>query len=48
MQMKGEVYSSVWNALVRIPHEEGFIAGFYKGWLANTLKVIHINQHTLE
>lgn len=38
MQMRGVTYPSMGAALITIAKTEG-VRGFYKGWLANTLKV---------
>ena len=43
MQMAGNTYSSMGNALVTIASKEGFINGFYQGWWANTVKVVPQN-----
>eukprot|EP00899_Mesostigma_viride_P018841 jgi/Mesvir1/26959/Mv20677-RA.1 len=43
MQMKGVHYTSMANALVSIHQKEG-IRGFYRGWWANTLKVMPQNS----
>ena len=42
MQMKGKIYDGVLHALRTIAKEEGFLA-LYKGWWANTLKVVPQN-----
>lgn len=42
MQMKGKIYDGVGHALRTIVKEEGFLA-LYKGWWANTLKVVPQN-----
>ncbi len=38
MQMKGKTYNNMWDALRTISRVEG-VRGFYRGWVANTLKV---------
>ncbi len=38
MQMKGKVYDNMFDALRTISRTEG-VRGFYRGWVANTLKV---------
>jgi len=43
MQMKGKTYSSMWDAVVTISRTEG-VAGFFRGWAANTLKVVPQNS----
>ncbi|KAK9829011.1 hypothetical protein WJX72_003396 [[Myrmecia] bisecta] len=43
MQMTGKTYSSQTDAFVTIWHKEGY-RGFYRGWAANTLKVIPQNS----
>lgn len=42
-QMKNNPYTSQWHALTTISAQEG-IKGFYRGWLANTLKVVPQNS----
>lgn len=42
MQMKGVVYDSQLDALRTIAATEGY-RGFYRGWAANTLKVVPQN-----
>ncbi|GFH14025.1 uncharacterized protein HaLaN_09998 [Haematococcus lacustris] len=41
--MKGKVYQSQGHAFTTIWATEG-LAGFYRGWLANTLKVVPQNS----
>lgn len=41
--MKGQIYSGQLNAFVTIWRTEGY-RGFYRGWSANTLKVIPQNS----
>jgi solute carrier family 25 phosphate transporter 23/24/25/41 len=43
MQMKGEMYSGQLDALKTIWRREGY-RGFYRGWAANTLKVVPQNS----
>ena len=43
MQMAGNTYSSMGNALTTIASKEGIINGFYQGWWANTVKVVPQN-----
>jgi len=43
MQMKGDVYKSIPDAMVTILRVEG-LRGYYRGWVANTLKVIPQNS----
>jgi solute carrier family 25 (mitochondrial phosphate transporter), member 23/24/25/41 len=43
MQMKGKTYSSMWDAVRTISQTEGF-QGFFRGWTANTLKVVPQNS----
>ncbi|KAK9823162.1 hypothetical protein WJX72_000767 [[Myrmecia] bisecta] len=43
MQMAGRTYSGQANAFATIWKQEGF-RGFYRGWLANTLKVVPGNS----
>ena len=38
MQMKGKVYNNMLDALQTMWRTEG-VRGFYRGWVANTLKV---------
>ncbi len=38
MQMKGRTYANMFDALATIGRTEG-VRGFYRGWVANTLKV---------
>ena len=38
MQMRGKVYDNMFDALRTIGRTEG-VRGFYRGWVANTLKV---------
>lgn len=42
MQMKGKTYRNQWDACATIARTEGF-RGFYRGWLANTVKVVPQN-----
>lgn len=42
MQMKGTLYTSQMDALVKIWQNEGY-RGYYRGWVANTLKVVPQN-----
>ena len=42
MQMKGSVYKNQLDALRTIWATEGY-RGFYRGWAANTLKVVPQN-----
>lgn len=42
MQMKGSVYANQWDAVVTISRQEGY-KGFYRGWVANTVKVVPQN-----
>jgi solute carrier family 25 phosphate transporter 23/24/25/41 len=42
MQMKGRMYSSQADAFATIWRQEG-MRGFYRGWAANTLKVVPQN-----
>lgn len=43
MQMKGVTYNGMGDALVTIARTEG-IGGFFKGWAANTIKVVPQNS----
>ncbi|CAI7888009.1 unnamed protein product, partial [Closterium sp. NIES-54] len=43
MQMKGKVYSNTMDAFVTMARTEG-ARGFYRGWWANTLKVVPQNS----
>lgn len=43
LQMKGVVYKGQLDALQTIFAKEG-MRGFYRGWLANTLKVVPQNS----
>ena len=43
MQMKGKTYSSQRDAFVTIFRQEG-LRGFYRGWAANTIKVVPQNS----
>ena len=43
MQMKGDTYKSIYDAMVTIAKAEG-LRGYYRGWVANTLKVIPQNS----
>ena len=42
VQMKGRMYSSQLDALATIWRQEG-VRGFYRGWAANTIKVVPQN-----
>ena len=42
MQMKGRTYSSQLDAFAKIYAQEG-VRGFYRGWAANTIKVVPQN-----
>ena len=42
MQMKGSVYKHQLDAIATISRTEG-LAGFYRGWVANTIKVVPQN-----
>ena len=43
MQMKGKTYNGMGDAIVTIARKEGY-RGFFKGWTANTLKVVPQNS----
>ena len=43
MQMKGKTYNGIGDAFVTIWRNEG-MKGFFKGWSANTLKVVPQNS----
>mmetsp|Transcript_22067 Transcript_22067/g.36820 ORF Transcript_22067/g.36820 Transcript_22067/m.36820 type:complete len:335 (-) Transcript_22067:248-1252(-) len=43
MQMKGSMYSNTLNCVTTMARQEGY-RGFYKGWLANALKVVPQNS----
>jgi solute carrier family 25 phosphate transporter 23/24/25/41 len=43
MQMKGKTYNGMADAFVTIAKKEG-MGGFFKGWAANTLKVVPQNS----
>lgn len=43
MQMKGKTYNGMADAVVTIARKEGY-RGFFKGWAANTLKVVPQNS----
>jgi solute carrier family 25 phosphate transporter 23/24/25/41 len=43
MQMKGTTYTSQANAFATIYRTEG-LRGFYRGWAANTVKVVPQNS----
>ena len=43
MQMKGKTYNGMLDALSTIARKEG-VGGFFKGWAANTLKVVPQNS----
>ena len=42
MQMKGQMYRNQADAFVTILKKEGAV-GFYRGWAANTIKVVPQN-----
>lgn len=43
MQMKGNRYANMYQAITQIYAQEGFINGYYQGWWANTVKVVPQN-----